>query len=168
MKAYATRFTVWPLWPLRYSPVFEHFSELTTKPYSDPRRTTPIEVQAQRFNEASGGSRTHNRRFTKPELCQLSYTSADRMRGKSRSIAIGSRQARQIPESSQQRGKLSTSRSSDFSNLTRQAPHQTLMASASPTEQGLQFHPQIRSLFTFGSLSLTINSADRLSTLAHD
>ena len=103
VKAYATRFTVWPLWPLRYSPVFEHFSELTTKPYSDPRRTTPIEVQAQRFNEASGGSRTHNRRFTKPELCQLSYTSADRMRGNSRSIAIEFCQARQILESSQQR-----------------------------------------------------------------
>ena len=30
--------------------------------------------------EASGGTRTHNLRFTKPELCQLSYASADRPR----------------------------------------------------------------------------------------
>jgi hypothetical protein len=55
------------------------------------------------LTEASGGSRTHNRRFTKPELCQLSYTSADRLRGELRSIAIGSCQASQILESSQQR-----------------------------------------------------------------
>lgn len=27
------------------------------------------------LNGASGGTRTHNLRFTKPELCQLSYAS---------------------------------------------------------------------------------------------
>lgn len=62
VKANATRFTVWPLWPLRYSP-----------------RNTHTKTQP-KLSKASGGNRTHNRRFTKPELCQLSYTSAKRAR----------------------------------------------------------------------------------------
>ncbi len=46
-----------------------------------------------RVAEASGGSRTHNRRFTKPELCQLSYTSADRLRWK-----VGEYSKRIVPD----------------------------------------------------------------------
>ena len=38
--------------------------------------------------EASGGTRTHNPRFTKPELCQLSYASGrSRLDGERRTIA---------------------------------------------------------------------------------
>ena len=37
--------------------------------------------------QASGGTRTHNRRFTKPELCQLSYASGRRFRDKLPNIA---------------------------------------------------------------------------------
>ncbi len=64
----ATRFTVWPLWPLGYPPGLFR---------TDATRT----VRASRFGEilsrgrAGGESRTHNLRFTKPVLCRLSYAS---------------------------------------------------------------------------------------------
>jgi hypothetical protein len=60
-KAYAARFTVWSLWPLGYlsanimiSGPFSHFI---------------------RKNGAGEGTRTHDLRFTKPLLYQLSYSS---------------------------------------------------------------------------------------------
>lgn len=57
------------------------------------------------FAEASGGSRTHNLRFTKPELCQLSYTSADRLRWRaaeySNQESPGKADPRKLPTSSE-------------------------------------------------------------------
>src|SRR5437879_1586710 len=57
------RFTVCCHWPLGHLPVHVH----------PPR-------------EATGGTRTHNRRFTKPELYQLSYGSAA---GRVERVSIG-------------------------------------------------------------------------------
>ena len=68
----ATRFTVWPLWPLGYPPVSDE------RPPS--RRLSAISCPLRdrghsRHGRAGGESRTHNRRFTKPVLCRLSYAS---------------------------------------------------------------------------------------------
>jgi hypothetical protein len=68
----ATRFTVWPLWPLGYPPV-SGFAvdqpDLVSRSRAT-RRRTPVS-----FDRAGGETRTHNLRFTKPLLCQLSYAS---------------------------------------------------------------------------------------------
>src|SRR5262249_48961848 len=73
----ATRFTVLPLWPLGYPPG------------SNERPWDRRDARVNRFGQDRGGSfakttlqsraggesRTHNRRFTKPVLCRLSYAS---------------------------------------------------------------------------------------------
>ncbi len=103
-KAYATRFTVWPLWPLGNSPNFNsddvqlylilafrqevvtttesNFLTTISTNFSKPptqRKASPETLAPDRlcgFKQASGGTRTHNHRFTKPVLCRLSYASA--------------------------------------------------------------------------------------------
>ena len=75
----ATRFTVWPLWPLGYPPG----STRNWRRRSDARPALRLVVRLRRDREsfpsrsgrAGGESRTHNRRFTKPVLCRLSYAS---------------------------------------------------------------------------------------------
>jgi hypothetical protein len=64
----ATRFTVWPLWPLGYPPE----SGDAVARLRDRRPKSRLNREAGR---AGGESRTHNRRFTKPVLCRLSYAS---------------------------------------------------------------------------------------------
>src|SRR4051794_21524063 len=69
----ATRFTVWPLWPLGYPPVLGPAVRSPVDPTGDvpaTRRSTPLTL-----DRAGGETRTHNLRFTKPLLCQLSYAS---------------------------------------------------------------------------------------------
>ncbi len=63
----ATRFTVWPLWPLGYPPV----------PICSRRRgrEKPIGFTSHRISRAGGETRTLNPRFTKPMLYRLSYAS---------------------------------------------------------------------------------------------
>ena len=60
----ATRFTVWPLWPLGYPP--------------GGRGRIPGSFRPGGPSRAGGESRTHNPRFTKPKLCRLSYASEPR------------------------------------------------------------------------------------------
>jgi hypothetical protein len=71
----ATRFTVWPLWPLGYPPGWErscrHLDVAACGSVPSPARA----VGRHSGDRAGGESRTHNRRFTKPVLCQLSYAS---------------------------------------------------------------------------------------------
>ncbi len=89
-KAYATRFTVWPRWPLRYSPVcasrvlrisglgeFELRQVFFVRCVSLGHQGGDDRIWEVSDNSpgASGGTRTHNLRFTKPGLCQLSYAS---------------------------------------------------------------------------------------------
>ena len=75
-KAYATRFTVWPLWPLGYSPVIPddqhptlHACLDSATVSTDARERARQSVAPDTHRGASGGTRTHNLRFTKPELC---------------------------------------------------------------------------------------------------
>jgi hypothetical protein len=64
----ATRFTVWPLWPLGYPPRME------PPPTLSPRGAQE-KASIQDPGRAGGGTRTHNPRFTKPMLYRLSYAS---------------------------------------------------------------------------------------------
>ena len=69
----ATRFTVWPLWPLGYPPVSGYAVESAGLRRVEAGHAA-IERPA-RSSRAGGETRTHNLRFTKPLLCQLSYAS---------------------------------------------------------------------------------------------
>ena len=59
-------------------PSFHNTTATEPNQQKDPTQKLRLELHAN--VKASGGTRTHNPRFTKPELCQLSYTSADRKR----------------------------------------------------------------------------------------
>ena len=83
----ATRFTVWPLWPLGYPPAgFSNTVESARGTAADfparPREARPSTTPTARSTRAGGESRTHNRRFTKPVLCRLSYASNQSRRGR--------------------------------------------------------------------------------------
>ena len=61
-KAYAARFTVWSLWPLGYLSTYRV-------------KLGPVASLPHFKNGAGEGTRTHDLRFTKPLLYQLSYSS---------------------------------------------------------------------------------------------
>jgi hypothetical protein len=65
----ATRFTVWPLWPLGYPPEIPSFP---VQPGEAHNTKSCITISGR----AGGETRTHNPRFTKPMLYQLSYASS--------------------------------------------------------------------------------------------
>ena len=66
----ATRFTVWPLWPLGYPPEW-----ISAPAAIDPAAARTQSLQSHQSGRAGGETRTHNPRFTKPMLCRLSYAS---------------------------------------------------------------------------------------------
>ena len=76
----ATRFTVWPLWPLGYPPAWALSREKTISSLFSGGQEELIpdaSHSSRRPLRAGGETRTHNPRFTKPKLCRKKVLQLD-------------------------------------------------------------------------------------------
>ena len=97
-KDKSNRFTVCPVWPLRYPPALSASTEPTRSRHS-PTQFLPKNRQFHNQNEADGGTRTPDQLFTKQLLYQLSYAGKKSFETRERPLLLGKRERESITES---------------------------------------------------------------------